>query len=191
MEKHPPGIYSCFFPLLPLLKLLCLVLPSSAEPSQAGWCTGMGAGLGEVGNSPLPCRVHLSPVLLHPGFLGKLCCFGTGKGGTGKQDYGPSQQPQVLASPGAPPCSWPCSVLRQTLQEVLRAVLISHPHLGTVASAPAAAPSEATPSARAGWDCPCCSWPCPGAPQHPAIALKLLGAPGFPQLAAPTILSAW
>lgn len=138
------------------------------------------------------------------GSISPLCCSSLGSWGScvalaqGKEGLanrirscGPSQQPQVLASPGAPPCSWPCSVLWQTLQEVLRAVFISHQHLGTVASAPAAAPSEATPSARAGWDCPCCSWPCPGAPRHPVIALKLLGAPGFPQLAAPTILSAW
>lgn len=34
-------------------------------------------------------------------------------------------------------------------------------------------------------------WLCPGAPQHPAIALKLLGTPGFPQLAIPAIPSAW
>lgn len=41
---------------------------------------------GDVGSSPLPCRVHLSPVLLQPGLLGKLCCFGTGQGGSGKQN---------------------------------------------------------------------------------------------------------
>lgn len=84
-----------------------------------------------------------------------------------------------------------CFVLWQTLHEVLRAVLVSHPHLSTVPSAPVAAPGRVTPSARAGRDCPCCPWPCPGAPQHPPIALKLLGALGFPQLPAPTVLSAW
>lgn len=50
----------------------------------------MGAGLGGCGAvTPFPCRVHLSPVLLQPGLLGKLCCFGTGKGKDWQTGLGP------------------------------------------------------------------------------------------------------
>lgn len=162
-----------------------------------GWDTG--AGLGGWGTLPLPCRVHLYPLLLQPGLLGKLSCFDTGR------DWQTGLDPIALPSNtrlwhnllvllhahGYALCSGKkLEVLEVLLLEVLRAVLISYPHLGTVASAPVAAPSRASPSARAGWDCPCCPQPCPGALQPPTTALKLLAAPGFPQLAVPTIPSA-
>lgn len=100
----------------------------------------MAVGLGGCGELPSLLRFHLS-----------LCCSSLGSWETvllwhGEREglanrirsCGTSQQPQAL---GITWYSSMCFVLWQALLEVLRAVLISHPHLGTVASAPVAAPS--------------------------------------------------
>lgn len=85
MKKHPPGIHSCFFPLLPLLKHF---VPGSSQPcrAQSGRMVhGRWVLLqGDVGSSPLPCRVHLSRCCSSLGSWGSCAALAQGKGGTGK-----------------------------------------------------------------------------------------------------------
>lgn len=86
----------CFFPVLPFLKH---IVPGSSQlcRAQSGrmvhgtWVLVWG----DVGYSPLPCRVHLSPMLLQPGLLGTFCCSGTGKGRDWQTGLGPVAPPST------------------------------------------------------------------------------------------------
>lgn len=171
MEKHPPGIHSCFFPLLPLLKHF---VPGSSQlcRAQSGRMVhGMWVLVwGDVGNSPLLCRVHLSPVLLQPALLGKTCC--TRKGRDWQTGLGPVALPSnprlwhnlahSCALCSVKPC-WKCSgqCLFPTHSPWCSSKL-----------------SQSKCQGRMGLSL--LPLPCPGAPQHPTIALKLLGAPTIP-----------
>lgn len=78
--------------------LLFLLSPSPSETFCAWFFPALQSpvrqdGAQDVGNSPLPCRLHLSPVLLQPGLLGKLCCFGIGKGRDWHTGLGPVALP--------------------------------------------------------------------------------------------------
>ncbi|XP_039552631.1 uncharacterized protein LOC120496346 [Passer montanus] len=141
MAKHPPGIYSCFFPLLPLVKRF---VPGSSQlcRAQSGrmvhetWVLVWG-----MWGTPLSPAGSISPCAAPAWAPGEaVLLWHREREGLANRirSCGICQQPQAL---GITWCSSTCFVLWQALLEVIRAVLISHPHLGTVASAPVAAPS--------------------------------------------------
>lgn len=122
--------------------------PAQQSPVRQTWLLVWG----DVGSSPLPCRLHLSLCCSSLGSWGSCVALARGKEGLAHRirSCGTSQQPQAL---GITWCFSTCFVLWQTLLEVLRAVLISHPHLGTVASAPVqlqAEPLQVQPQGRMG-----------------------------------------
>lgn len=188
MEKHPSQIHSCFFPLLPLLKHF---VPGSSQPcrAQAGRMVH-GTWLlvwGDVGTSPLPCRVHLSPVLLQPGLL---CCFGTGKGRDWQTGLAPVALPstprlwQNLVLLHAHSCAlccgkpcWECS--GQCRFPTPTWALWPQPLWQLQA--------EPVPSARAGWGCPCCPCPALGLPNIQPSLCGFWVLLAFPSLLLPVV----
>lgn len=164
------------------------------------WGTGTGLGVrgdGEHGRTTSR-RVHFPPLLLWPVLLGKLCCLGTGKGKDWQTGLGPVALPSNLR-------------LRQNLLVLLCACSYTlysskacrkcsgHRSSPTYTGYRGLGPCSISERSHFqvpelyGTISPCCPWHCPGALQHPAVALRLLGASGFPcpQPAAPTIASVW
>lgn len=68
--------------------------PALPSPVGQDGARDTGADLGVRRTPPLPCRVHLYTLLLQPGLLGKLSCFGTGKG----RDWQTGLDPMALLS---------------------------------------------------------------------------------------------
>lgn len=74
--------------------------PALQSPVRQDGARDMAAGLGGCGELPSPLQAPSLPVLLQPGLLGKLCCFGTGKGRdwhTGLAPVALPRYPRLLA----------------------------------------------------------------------------------------------